>query len=1037
VSNWTKESDGSFLMDLGSVRATVFEREGGWLWQIESEQPITPDSQSTVVGDHIVHDSTTAMRLAEKDAYMYYPEGFNAEGKKMRTEAEIIADLRRETNSERMMELDSELQHTRASVLDRSPELEIAATWAESAWTPVSVHERNTENTDFLAHVATLGDDEDFGPLARQAAAEATVWFNSTGPALRAHSDEFTEQCIGYAQTWASQYDAYAPHMRTAFYEQVSDLITRQGVQIGRVKIGEVTVEVEGDAKVEKEDGESDDEEKKDEESEDDSEKSKGDEEEKSDDDDEKKDEGEAKDEKSESKPPWLQKEEVKTALGDEGALALPDDNKDEEPEDMAQDTIWNNLLSLVSKHGALRVTATGYVVRDRQSQKLFEAGDQEEAENWIRHNDPEGKGGYHSVQTVANFHVGRTASGGYYVRDEDSNRMHEAPSRSEAEAWMAENTPKKRKYHVQESNAPFQGEGAGGSWNASLHTAAKCKMKNCENEAGDGGMCETHNKTFASWQGHEVMEREGKYWVTAHRPDLSRCAYGPLDSPEEAQSQMAFIRTAEENTSCATCNHMRNNHSAGGCDKCDCGQFRKQAADAGAPGTGDTKEEHDQSGQGVSSLDDVGVGDPNDKPAYGWEIGETSDGFVSGGNDDAKGAADVANVPTPGQSVADYPQPTKKTNPDINPWGQEASRRPFAHEVVRTAVTRGELSGQSGTFLTCPEHPYIEYSATPGDYFMMRDEDEFNCEECGGPLVEVRKSTTLHPVVKDIGHEGARKTAAWEDMKHRVVWFHEDGGPPVAQTNLADGSVWSRSRLKGIGREGVGTWKDGEPLEDMDSLVQGTLGLGGEGLDVEYLEGAGTMGTVDFRIEDAEGNDIYDDESYYGSLTRKRAYALLRILTTKTADHQGYKNYETFSIAVWIDNDRVLQGQVLDMARQHQGEDYEFASDLKEWVEEMVPEDSFGDGPWGSFVWASLGEVDWMELAEGWLNDAREITGSVADPRVLLGAVGEQIDAGSGSFLDAIAFAEEADGSGALARHAAGWLNNPFVEHHVEAEAQ
>lgn len=59
-----------------------------------------------------------------------------------------------------------------------------------------------------------------------------------------------------------------------------------------------------------------------------------------------------------------------------------------------------------------------------------------------------------------------------------------------------------------------------------------------------------------------------------------------------------------------------------------------------------------DESGQGQSSLEDVKVGEEDDKPMWPWELPE-------GDPDRAADAADVADVPTPG-GESGYPQPKK-----------------------------------------------------------------------------------------------------------------------------------------------------------------------------------------------------------------------------------------------------------------------------------------------------------------------------------------------------------------------------------------
>lgn len=57
--------------------------------------------------------------------------------------------------------------------------------------------------------------------------------------------------------------------------------------------------------------------------------------------------------------------------------------------------------------------------------------------------------------------------------------------------------------------------------------------------------------------------------------------------------------------------------------------------------------------------------------------------------------------------------------------------------------TTKAELSGATGTFLTCPEHPWVRYSATPGDYFWADDDYVFECK-CGEPMFEARESCSI-----------------------------------------------------------------------------------------------------------------------------------------------------------------------------------------------------------------------------------------------------------------------------------------------------
>jgi hypothetical protein len=106
---------------------------------------------------------------------------------------------------------------------------------------------------------------------------------------------------------------------------------------------------------------------------------------------------------------------------------------------------------------------------------------------------------------------------------------------------------------------------------------------------------------------------------------------------------------------------------------------------------------------------------------------------------------------------------------------------------------------------------------------------------------------------------------------------------------------------------------------------------------------------------------------------------------------HCGYKNYETFTVAVWMDNDQDLYRTSRSVVRaaaegdDGAGEDNDGptidisagAEALKAWVEEgwIDPITERGDdtGPASTLLSAAFAEVDWYELAEGILEEESE----------------------------------------------------------------
>jgi len=81
-----------------------------------------------------------------------------------------------------------------------------------------------------------------------------------------------------------------------------------------------------------------------------------------------------------------------------------------------------------------------------------------------------------------------------------------------------------------------------------------------------------------------------------------------------------------------------------------------------------------------------------------------------------------------------------------------------------------------------------------------------------------------------------------------------------------------------------------------------------------------------------------------------------------KEEGYNGWKNYETWCVALWIDNDEGLYDESRDIIRHKSVNDA--ASILKDWIDEMNPlmDDS---SMWSDLMRAALSEVDWYEIAE------------------------------------------------------------------------
>lgn len=86
---------------------------------------------------------------------------------------------------------------------------------------------------------------------------------------------------------------------------------------------------------------------------------------------------------------------------------------------------------------------------------------------------------------------------------------------------------------------------------------------------------------------------------------------------------------------------------------------------------------------------------------------------------------------------------------------------------------------------------------------------------------------------------------------------------------------------------------------------------------------------------------------------------------------YNGWKNYETWVVALWIDNDEGSYNESRDLIRDCK-ETYEAADILKNWIEEMNPLNDSAS-PWSDLLGAALSEVDWFEIAENYLSEMKE----------------------------------------------------------------
>jgi hypothetical protein len=88
---------------------------------------------------------------------------------------------------------------------------------------------------------------------------------------------------------------------------------------------------------------------------------------------------------------------------------------------------------------------------------------------------------------------------------------------------------------------------------------------------------------------------------------------------------------------------------------------------------------------------------------------------------------------------------------------------------------------------------------------------------------------------------------------------------------------------------------------------------------------------------------------------------------------YNGWTNYETWCVNLWIGNDQGSEEQAreltLDAVKRHGKDDapWHLADEFKGWITDEAPD--LGATLYADLLGAALSEVDWVEIAEGYLD--------------------------------------------------------------------
>ena len=87
---------------------------------------------------------------------------------------------------------------------------------------------------------------------------------------------------------------------------------------------------------------------------------------------------------------------------------------------------------------------------------------------------------------------------------------------------------------------------------------------------------------------------------------------------------------------------------------------------------------------------------------------------------------------------------------------------------------------------------------------------------------------------------------------------------------------------------------------------------------------------------------------------------------------YNGWTNYETWLVALWIDNEEHSHHFWRDVARERDTV-YEFASEMRETFETMAENKVGASDFWADMMGAALSEVDWHSVAGNLIDEVKE----------------------------------------------------------------
>lgn len=90
-------------------------------------------------------------------------------------------------------------------------------------------------------------------------------------------------------------------------------------------------------------------------------------------------------------------------------------------------------------------------------------------------------------------------------------------------------------------------------------------------------------------------------------------------------------------------------------------------------------------------------------------------------------------------------------------------------------------------------------------------------------------------------------------------------------------------------------------------------------------------------------------------------------------SSYQGWSNYDTYIIGLWIDNDESLLNEFNDLGYQMRNSKIcELGDAIKDFINNMRPD--LGTTFWNDLLTSVINNVNWLELAENYKYDEEKM---------------------------------------------------------------